>query len=379
MYKFGEFLINKKESFFVEVEDMDARIKRHGGMEGFMKHVVGQAGEAFAAKQQLMAIAQQMNNPDITAGLEEAMKNNPTRLLIWANAIKTPQDLQAKYDDWIQRGIITKPQKAAGSGAGSAGGGAAGSGSGAQGPVEIGIKDPYQFYRSLTPDQRGDIKNNAYQYSRRGRIYPPKWAHRNDAPVLNQLYELVASKGKLNVPVDVSMGVQGGQSAGAQSGVQGGQPAGGAGGAAGGAAGGGAQSPVEIGIKDPVKFFNSLKQEWKRDVQKNAVAGYIEGKGIVKPKWVHPKDLAVLSQVYKLVAAQIKRQQGPVKIGIKDPVKFFNSLKQEWKRDVQKNAVAGYIEGKAIVKPKWVHPEDIAVLSQVYKLVAAQIKRQKGS
>ena len=298
MYKFGEFLINKKDSFFVEVEDMDARIKRHGGMEGFMKHVVGQAGEAFAAKQQLMAIAQQMNNPDITAGLEEAMKNNPTRLLIWANAIKTPQDLQAKYDDWIQRGIITKPQKAAGGAAGS----------GAQGPVEIGIKDPYQFYRSLTPDQRGDIKNNAYQYQMRGRIYPPKWAHRNDAPVLNQLYELVASKGKLNVPVDVSMGVQGGQSAGAQSGVQGGQPAGGA---AGGAAGGGAaQSPVEIGIKDPVKFFNSLKPEWKRDVQKNAIAGYIEGKGIVKPKWVHPKDLAVLSQVYKLVADQIKKQRG---------------------------------------------------------------------
>ena len=300
MYKFGEFLINKKDSFFVEVEDMDARMEKHGGPEGFMKRVVGQAGEAFEAKQQLMAIAQQMNNPDITAGLEEAMKNNPTRLLIWANAIKTPQDLQAKYDDWIQRGIITKPQKAAG--------GAAGSGSGAQGPVEIGIKDPYQFYRSLTPDQRGDIKNNAYQYRMRGRIYPPKWAHRNDAPVLNQLYELVASKGKLNVPIDVSMGVQGGQSAGAQSGVQGGRPAVAQAGGGGGAAG--VQGPVKIGIKDPVKFFNSLKQEWKRDVQKNAVAGYIEGKAIVKPKWVHPEDIAVLSQVYKLVAAQIKRQKG---------------------------------------------------------------------
>ena len=325
MYKFGEFLINKKDSFFVEVEDMDARIKSHGGMPDFMKHVVGQAGEAFEAKQQLMAIAQQMNNPDITAGLEEAMKNNPTRLLIWANAIKTPQDLQAKYDDWIQRGIITKPQKAAGGAAGSGSG--SGSGSGAQGPVEIGIKDPYQFYRSLTPDQRGDIKNNAYQYRMRGRIYPPKWAHRNDAPVLNQLYELVASKGKLNVPVDVSMGIPGAQAAfdkgeSAQffddrererelrQSAQGGRPAVAQAGGGGGGSAAGAQGPVKIGIKDPVKFFNSLKQEWKRDVQKNAVAGYIEGKAIVKPKWVHPEDIAVLIQVYKLVAAQIKRQKG---------------------------------------------------------------------
>jgi len=316
MYSFNEFLINKKDSFFAEAENMDDRIKRHGGMEGFMKHVVGQAGEAFAAKQQLMAIAQQMNNPDITAGLEEAMKNNPTRLLIWANAIKTPQDLQAKYDDWIQRGIITKPQKASASA--SAGGGA---------PVEIGIKDPYQFYRSLTPDQRGDIKNNAYQYTVGGRIYPPKWAHRNDAPVLNQLYELVASKRKLNTPIDVSMGVPGAQDAFAYGGssqflddrerelgqkAQSGKPAGAQGGNQNAQSAQSAQSgaPVEIGIKDPVKFFNSLKPEWKRDVQRNAISGYIEGKAIVKPKWVHPKDLAVLGQVYKLVADQIKKQRG---------------------------------------------------------------------
>jgi hypothetical protein len=305
MYSFNEFLINKKDSFFAEAENMDDRIKRHGGMEGFMKHVVGQAGEAFAAKQQLMAIAQQMNNPDITKGLEEAMKNNPTRLLIWANAIKTPQDLQAKYDDWIQRGIITKPQKTSGGAGGAGAGGGGGGGGGA--PVEIGIKDPYQFYRSLTPDQRDDIKLNAYQgYIKGGRIYPPKWAHRNDAPVLNQLYELVASKHKLNVPIDVSMGVQdaaewakSGKPAGAQGGNQNAQSA------------QSAQSgaPVEIGIKDPVKFFNSLKPEWKRDVQRNAISGYIEGKGIVKPKWAHPKDLAVLGQIYKLVADQIKKQR----------------------------------------------------------------------
>jgi hypothetical protein len=306
MYSFNEFLINKKDSFFAEAENMDARIKRHGGMEGFMKHVVGQAGEAFAAKQQLMAIAQQMNNPDITKGLEEAMKNNPTRLLIWANAIKTPQDLQAKYDDWIQRGIITKPQKASG-GAGGGGASASAGAAGGGAPVEIGIKDPYQFYRSLTPDQRDDIKLNAYQgYIKGGRIYPPKWAHRNDAPVLNQLYELVASKRKLNVPIDVSMGVQdaaewakSGKPAGAQGGNQNAQSA------------QSAQSgaPVEIGLKDPVKFFNSLKPEWKRDVQRNAISGYIEGKGIVKPKWAHPKDLAVLGQIYKLVADQIKKQR----------------------------------------------------------------------
>jgi hypothetical protein len=186
MYSFNEFLINKKDSFFVEVENMDDRIKRHGGMEGFMKHVVGQAGEAFAAKQQLMAIAQQMNNPDITAGLEEAMENNPTRLLIWANAIKTPQDLQAKYDDWIQRGIISKPRGASG------------------GRQQMGIKNPLELYRALTPDQQGDVKGVAFEaYMRGGRIMPPKWAHPNDAQVLSQLYQLIGEKMKRGEPLNM--------------------------------------------------------------------------------------------------------------------------------------------------------------------------------
>jgi hypothetical protein len=173
--------ILSEEKFYEnnDPHNLSARIDQHGGPEGFMKHVIGQAGESFAARQHLMAIAQQMNNPDITAGLEEAMKNNPDRLLIWANAIKTPQDLQKKYDDWVSRGIVRKPQGSSG------------------GRVEKGIKNPYEFYRSLTPDQQGDVKGVAFEaYIRGGRIMPPKWAHPNDAEVLIQLYQLIGAKMK---------------------------------------------------------------------------------------------------------------------------------------------------------------------------------------
>jgi hypothetical protein len=167
-------------------ESLDNRINRHGGMEPFLHNVVKRTGESFQARQQLMALAQQLNNPDVTAGLEEAMGANPTRLTIWANAIKTPQDLQAKYEDWLQRGIVSKPRSASG------------------GRQYIGIQNPYAFYRSLTPDQQGDLKGVAFNaYMKGGRIMPPQWAHPNDAPVLIQLYELIGQKmqqgGSLNM------------------------------------------------------------------------------------------------------------------------------------------------------------------------------------
>ena len=180
--------ILSEEKFYEnnDPHNLSARIDQHGGPEGFMKHVIGQAGESFAARQHLMAIAQQMNNPDITAGLEEAMKNNPDRLLIWANAIKTPQDLQVKYDGWIQRGIISKPRGASG------------------GRQQMGIKNPLEFYRALTPDQQGDVKGVAFEaYMRGGRIMPPKWAHPNDAEVLNQLYQMIGEKMKRGGPLNM--------------------------------------------------------------------------------------------------------------------------------------------------------------------------------
>ena len=167
-------------------ESLDDRINRHGGMEPFLHNVVKKTGESFQARQQLMALAQQLNNPDVTAGLEEAMGANPTRLTIWANAIKTPQDLQAKYEDWIQRGIVRRPNRQSAQG---------GQPSARGGRQEFGIKNPYALFRALTPDQQGEVKGIAYQaYLRGGRIMPPKWAHPNDAEVLNQLYQVIGER-----------------------------------------------------------------------------------------------------------------------------------------------------------------------------------------
>ena len=54
----------------------------------------------------LLALAKQLNNPKIRKGLVYMMNGNPGRLSVWAAEIKTPQDLQAKYDDWVRRELI---------------------------------------------------------------------------------------------------------------------------------------------------------------------------------------------------------------------------------------------------------------------------------
>lgn len=58
------------------------------------------------SQEHLLALARQLNNPKIRKGLVYMMNGNPGRVSVWAAEIKTPQDLQAKYDDWVRRELI---------------------------------------------------------------------------------------------------------------------------------------------------------------------------------------------------------------------------------------------------------------------------------
>ena len=58
------------------------------------------------SQEHLLALARQLNNPKIRKGLVYMMNGNPGRLSVWAAEIKTPQDLQKKYEDWVRRGYI---------------------------------------------------------------------------------------------------------------------------------------------------------------------------------------------------------------------------------------------------------------------------------
>lgn len=58
------------------------------------------------SQEHLLALARQLNNPKIRKGLVYMMNGNPSRLSVWAAEIKTPQDLQKKYEDWVRRGLI---------------------------------------------------------------------------------------------------------------------------------------------------------------------------------------------------------------------------------------------------------------------------------
>jgi hypothetical protein len=34
------------------------------------------------------------------------INGNPGRVSVWAAVIKTPEDLQKKYEDWVRRGLV---------------------------------------------------------------------------------------------------------------------------------------------------------------------------------------------------------------------------------------------------------------------------------
>jgi hypothetical protein len=58
------------------------------------------------SQEHLLALARQLNNPKIRKGLVYMINGNPGRVSVWAAEIKTPQDLQKKYEDWVRRGLI---------------------------------------------------------------------------------------------------------------------------------------------------------------------------------------------------------------------------------------------------------------------------------
>lgn len=75
--------------------------------------ILGQIKEQQEKQQQqedsqkhLLALARQLNNPKIRKGLVYMINGNPGRVSVWAAEIKTPEDLQKKYEDWVRRGLI---------------------------------------------------------------------------------------------------------------------------------------------------------------------------------------------------------------------------------------------------------------------------------
>jgi hypothetical protein len=58
------------------------------------------------SQEHLLALARQLNNPKIRKGLVYMINGNPGRVSVWAAEIKTPQDLQKKYEDWVRRGLV---------------------------------------------------------------------------------------------------------------------------------------------------------------------------------------------------------------------------------------------------------------------------------
>jgi hypothetical protein len=75
--------------------------------------ILGQIKEEQVKQQQqedsqehLLKLARQLNNPKIRKGLVYMINGNPGRVSVWAAEIKTPQDLQKKYEDWVRRGLI---------------------------------------------------------------------------------------------------------------------------------------------------------------------------------------------------------------------------------------------------------------------------------
>jgi hypothetical protein len=58
------------------------------------------------SQEHLLKLARQLNNPKIRKGLVYMINGNPGRVSVWAAEIKTPQDLQKKYEDWVRRGLV---------------------------------------------------------------------------------------------------------------------------------------------------------------------------------------------------------------------------------------------------------------------------------
>lgn len=58
------------------------------------------------SQEHLLALARQLNNPKIRKGLVYMINGNPGRVSVWAAEIKTPQDLQKKYEDWVRRKLV---------------------------------------------------------------------------------------------------------------------------------------------------------------------------------------------------------------------------------------------------------------------------------
>ena len=58
------------------------------------------------SQEHLLKLARQLNNPKIRKGLVYMINGNPGRVSVWAAEIKTPEDLQKKYEDWVRRGLI---------------------------------------------------------------------------------------------------------------------------------------------------------------------------------------------------------------------------------------------------------------------------------
>ena len=58
------------------------------------------------SQEHLLALARQLNNPKIRKGLVYMINGNPGRVSVWAAEIKTPQDLQKKYEDWVRRELV---------------------------------------------------------------------------------------------------------------------------------------------------------------------------------------------------------------------------------------------------------------------------------
>jgi len=58
------------------------------------------------SQEHLLALARQLKNPKIRKGLVYMINGAPGRVSVWAAEIKTPEDLQKKYEDWVRRGLI---------------------------------------------------------------------------------------------------------------------------------------------------------------------------------------------------------------------------------------------------------------------------------
>jgi hypothetical protein len=155
------------------MDSIEGRVNKHGGLPGFIQHVAGEVVEAAAARDHLLAVAERLGRPEVTDALRHMMSLNQDRLLIWADQIRTPEDLAAKHQGWQDRGLLK--------GVGQA-----------SSPED----QMYAWYQGLMPDQKQELKVLAVRASRGTSVIRPAWVESGDLLSFNLAMREFA--GKLN-------------------------------------------------------------------------------------------------------------------------------------------------------------------------------------